>query len=198
MIADRIKLRFRVDDTPRSVCHLLGSLGLSFQRGRFPADHLNEEAALLWLAETWPTILRQAQEKQAVILFGDEASSAQWGTIGYTWALKGVQPTVKTSGLRKAYRVFGLLDCFGGTLYPQGLEAKKFTSDTDANFLTWVLTQASDHLIVIQDNAKDHVRAAMQTSYAEHTDRLTVYQLPPSSPDLNPIEARPSYYRDAA
>ena len=153
MIADLINLRFRVGYAPRYVCHLLGSLGLSFQRGRFTADHLQEEAALLWLEETWPTILRQANETHALILFGDEASFAQWGTIGYTWALKGVQPTVKTSGIRKAYRVFGLLDCFGGTLYQRGLEGK-FNSATYQDFLTWVLAQTGDHLIVIQDNAK--------------------------------------------
>jgi transposase len=188
MIADLIRLRFRVDYAPRYVCHLLGLLGLSFQRGRFTSDHLNDEAALLWLEETWPTILRQAQEKHALILFGDEASFAQWGSLGYTWALKGVQPTVKTSGIRKAYRVFGLLDCFGGTLYQRGLVGK-FNADTYTDFLTWVLTQTSGHLIVIQDNAAYHTSAPMKTFYADHADRLTVYQLPPYSPDLSPIEA---------
>jgi transposase len=187
MIADLIHLRFRVAYAPRYVCHLLGLLGLSFQRGRFTADHLDDGAALLWLEETWPTILRRAQEKQAVILFGDEASFAQWGTLGYTWALKGVQPTVKTSGIRKAYRVFGLLDCFGGTLYQRGLVGK-FNADTSTDFLTWVLTQTSDQLIVIQDNASYHTSAPLKTFYAAHADRLTIYQLPAYSPDLNPIE----------
>lgn len=188
MIADLIKLRFRVEYAPRYVCHLLGVLGLSFQRGRFTSEHLNAEAALIWLEETWPTILRQAKEKNALILFGDESSFAQWGTIGYTWALKGVQPTVKTSGIRRAYRVFGLLDCFGGTLFQRGLEGK-FNSDTYQDFLAWVLTQTNDHLIVIQDNVSYHTSAQMRTFYADHADHLTVYQLPPYSPDLNPIEA---------
>jgi transposase len=188
MIADLIKLRFRVDYAPRYVCHLLGLLGLSFQRGRFTSDHLNDEAALLWLEETWPLILRQATEKKAMIVFGDEASFAQWGSIGYTWALKGVQPTVKTSGIRRAYRVFGLLDCFGGTLFHRGLEGK-FNSETYQDFLAWVLTQTTDHLIVIQDNVSYHTSAPMKTFYAENNDRLTAYQLPAYSPDLNPIEA---------
>jgi len=192
MIADLITHRFGVDYAPRYVCYLLGRLGLSFQRGRFTSDHLNDEAALLWLEETWPTILRQAKEKKAVILFGDEASFAQWGSIGYTWGLKGVQPTVKTSGIRKAYRVFGLLDCFGGTLYQEGLEGKKFNSESYATFLTGVLKQTTDYLIVIQDNVSYHVSADMRTFYADHGvppgPRLTVYQLPPYSPDLNPIE----------
>ena len=188
MIADLVHLRFRVDYAPRYVCHLLGRLGLSFQKGRFTSDHLNDEAALLWLEETWPEILRQAQEKQAVILFEDEASFAQWGTLGFTWALKGVQPTVKTSGIRKAFRVFGLLDCFGGALYQRGLEGK-FNSETYRDFLVWALTQVAGHLIVIQDNVAYHTSAALRTFYRAHADRLTVYQLPPYSPDLNPIEA---------
>jgi len=188
MIADLITVRFGVDYAPRYVCHLLGLLGLSYQRGRFTSDHLNDEAALLWLEETWPTILRQAKEKQALILFGDEASFAQWGSLGYTWALKGIQPTVKTSGIRKAYRVFGLLDCFRGALYQRGL-AGKFNSDTYQDFLAWVLTQVKGHLIIIQDNVSYHTSAQLQTFYAEHTDRLMIYQLPAYSPDLNPIEA---------
>jgi hypothetical protein len=169
----------------------LDQLGFSYQRGKFSAAPLNDEAALLWLEETWPEILLRAQEKHALILFGDEASFAQWGSIGYTWAPKGLQPTVKTSGIRKAYRVFGLLDCFEGTLYFRGIDGK-FTSDTYQAFLEWMLTQITGHVILIQDNASYHTSQPLQTFYTAHNDRLTVYQLPPYSPDLNPIEGRPS------
>ncbi len=187
MIADLIHLRFKVNYAPRYICHLLDVLGFSYQKAKFTADHLNDEAALLWLEETWPEILRVAQEKHAVILFGDEASFAQWGTLGYTWALKGMQPTVKTTGIRKAYRVFGLLDCFGGTLVFRGLEGK-FNSESYRDFLTWALTQVAGQLILIQDNASYHTSGPLQTFYADHADRLTVYQLPAYSPDLTPIE----------
>jgi len=51
-----------------------------------------------------------------------------------------------------------------------------------------VLTQVSGQLVIIQDNVAYHTSAEMQTFYADHADRLTVYQLPPYSPDLNPIE----------
>lgn len=188
MIADLIKLRFHVDYNPRYVCHLLKALGFSFQKARFTADHLNDHEAILWLEETWPEILRLAKEKRAIILFGDEASFAQWGSLSYTWSPIGVQPTVKTSGIRKAHRVFGLLDCFGGKLYHRGLEGK-FNSDTYSDFLRWVLTVVESHIILIQDNAAYHTSGQLQDFYSEHAARLTVYQLPPYSPDLNPIEA---------
>lgn len=187
MIADLIKLRFKVDYNPRYVCHLLKALGFSFQKARFTADHLNDHEAILWLEETWPEILRLAKEKQAIILFGDEASFAQWGSLSYTWSVIGVQPTVKTSGIRKAYRVFGLLDCFGGRLYHRGVEGK-FNSETYSDFLRWVLTVVQEHIILIQDNAPYHTSGQLDDFYAEHAARLTVYQLPTYSPELNPIE----------
>ncbi len=52
MIADLIWLRIKVDYAPRYVCHLLGQLGYAGQKGRFRADHLDDEAALPWLEET--------------------------------------------------------------------------------------------------------------------------------------------------
>jgi hypothetical protein len=36
-----------------------------------------------------------------LILFEDEASFAQWGSLSYTWARRGRQPEVPTSGKRK-------------------------------------------------------------------------------------------------
>ena len=39
-----------------------------------------------------------------LLLFGDEASFTQWGSLGYTWAPSGQQPVVRTTGRRKAYR----------------------------------------------------------------------------------------------
>ncbi len=96
MIADLIKLRFKVEHNPHDVCQLLASLGFSFQKARFSSDHLNDEDAIILLEETWSEILRVAKEKQASIFFGDEAGFAQRGSLGYTWAAIGVQPTVKT------------------------------------------------------------------------------------------------------
>ena len=88
---------------PRYICSLLDNVGFSFQKGRFVSDHLDEVARVQWLDKTWPEILRIAKEKGTMILFGDEASFAQRGSLSYTWALKGHQPLVKTCGKRKGY-----------------------------------------------------------------------------------------------
>jgi hypothetical protein len=52
-----------------------------------------------WEKETWPGILKMAKRKNAHLMFGDEASFPQWGSLSYTtWARKGKLPVVKTSG----------------------------------------------------------------------------------------------------
>ncbi len=93
---------------------VIDKLQSPLRRGDRRLSNLDEVAAKqqVWMEQTWPEILRLAQSKKALLLFGDEASFAQWGSLSYTWSRRGVQPTVKTSGQRKAYKVFGLIDYF--------------------------------------------------------------------------------------
>lgn len=169
------------------VCELLHNLGFSFQKAKFVSDHLDEATRRKWIDETWPLILRLAQEKKAMILFGDEVSFAQWGSLSYTWAPVGQQPVVKTSGKRKGYKVFGVIDFFSGRFFYHGLK-ERFNSERYQAFLRQVLNQTSKHLILIQDGARYHTSKATQAFFKEHKARLTVFQLPSYSPDYNPIE----------
>jgi transposase len=84
LIQDLLLRSFGVEYHPHYICELLDQLGFSFQKARFASDHLNEAARAEWEQQTWPTILRLAQAKGALILFGDEASFAQWGSLSYT------------------------------------------------------------------------------------------------------------------
>ena len=178
MVQDLIEKRFGVSYHPHYVSTLLRNLGFSFQKARFISDHLNEETRKEWMAEKWPEILRLAQEKKALILFGDEASFAQWGSLSYTWALIGQQPTIKTSGKRKAYKVFGLIDYRSGRFFYQ-THTGRFNSQSYQDFLKEVLQQTDrQHLIVIQDGAKYHTSQAMKEFFKKQSERLTIFQLP--------------------
>ena len=92
-------------------------MGFTYQKAKFVSDHLNEEKRNQWLTKTWPEILALVKEQNAYLLFGDEASFPQWGTLSYTWARRGQQPTIKTAGKRKGYKVFGLIDYFTGRFF---------------------------------------------------------------------------------
>ena len=169
------------------VCELLRNLGYSFQKARFVSDHLDEAKRQAWLTQEWPRILKAAQKQNALILFGAEASFPQWGSLSYTWAKRGEQPTVPTSGKRKGYKVFGLIEYFSGRFFYQACDGK-FTSDSYQAFLREVLRQTRKPLILIQDGAKYHTSQATRQFFEAHQARLTVHQLPSYSPDHNPIE----------
>lgn len=182
-----IEREFHVQYDRFYVCELLRNLDFSFQKARFVSDHLDEAKRQVWIQQEWPRILKAAKRKNAWILFGDEASFPQWGSLSYTWARKGEQPQVKTSGKRKAYKVFGLIEYFSGRLFYQGIEGK-FNSESYQTFLLQALAKTRKHLFLIHDGAKYHTSKATQKFLAEHRHRLTECRLPSYSPDYNPIE----------
>jgi transposase len=169
------------------VCTLLHNLGFSFQKARFVSDHLDAAKRLAWLQDKWPAIVRAAKRCKGVILFEDEASFAQWGSLSYTWARRGRQPEVPTSGKRKGYKVFGAIDYCSGRLFFQGVEGR-FNSESYQAFLQMILAQTTQHLFLIHDGARYHTSAATQAFLAAHRDRITAEPFPSYSPDYNPIE----------
>ena len=139
MVQQLILDKFGVTYNVFYLAELLRNLGFSYQKAAFVSDHLNPEVRRAWTQVVGPEALRQARAKNALLLFGDEASFPQWGTLIYTWARKGAQPVVKTSGKRKGYKVFGLIDYFSGRFFHCATTGKLNSASYEA-FLRQVLT----------------------------------------------------------
>ena len=169
------------------VCTFLCNLGVSFQKARVVSEHLDAAKRWAWLEEQWPHILRAAQRRHGLILFEDEASFAQWGSLSDTWSRRGQQPEVKTSGKRKGSKVLGAIKYFSGRLFSQGIEGR-FTSASSQTFLQMILEQTTGHLFLIHDGARYPSSQAIQALLTAHSDRLTAEPLPSYAPDDNPME----------
>jgi transposase len=187
MIQHLILEQFGVFYSVFYISQLLKSLGFSFQKAAFVSDHLDEAKRKEWKEKTFPQILALARQKKAYLLFGDEASFPQWGTLSYTWARRGHQPSVKTCGKRRAYKVLGLIDYFSGKFFYKTTE-QRLDSASYEEFLREVLALTDRHIILIQDQAKYHTSSAIKKFFAANKHRLTVFDLPSYSPDFNPIE----------
>ncbi len=139
MINELIFRQFGVQYNPRYLPTLLKKMGLSYQKAGFITDKMGQEdyekKRQTWLKETWPSILKKAKEEKAVILFGDEVSFAMWGSLSRTWAPRGQQPLIKTKGIRKGLKMYGVIEFEGGgfhymeslqyTLQPKSFKALK-------------------------------------------------------------------------
>lgn len=116
----------------RYLSRLLKKLGLSYQKARFVSDKSDEQdyekARRVWAEQTWPALVKRAKASQAVILFTDEVSFALWGSLGRTWAPRGKQPQVKTTGKRKGLKMFGAIDFHSGAFYYHEARAYKLTA----------------------------------------------------------------------
>ena len=187
LIQELIRCKFGVLYNRFYLCELLRNLDYSFQKAQHVSDHHDPEARERWISQQWPQILADAKRRSALILFGDEAYFAQWGSLSYTWAKRGQTPLVKTTGKRKAYKIFGLIEFFSGRFFHQSQEGK-FTSDGYQAFLLSVLARTSEHLYLIQDGARYHTSKNMKVFFEQQRARLTVCPLPAYSPDYNPIE----------
>ena len=187
MIQDLIFKQFGVFYNARYISQLLKSMGFSYQKAKFVADKQDHEKREEWLNSTWPKIQAASEKSGAHILFGDEASFPQWGSLGYTWARQGQQPVVTTGGTRKSYKVFGLIDYNSGKFFSKGHEGK-LNGEAYIAFLQEVMAKTKKPIILIQDSAAYHRSQLVKEFFAAHTERLSVYQLPTYSPDYNPIE----------
>ena len=194
MIAIEIEKQFGVTYSPRYVSTLLKQMGFTYQKAKFVPGKIEDAAwqqtRQEWEEQVWPEILAKAASEGADIFFGDEVSFAQWGSLGRTWAPKGKQPTVKTSGKRKGLKIFGVIALGSGDFIYQECEGK-FNGQSYIEFLDSVLKQRSSRpVILIEDGAPYHRGAAVKQYKAdqEKQQRLFTYRLPSYSPDKNPIE----------
>ena len=193
MIVEVVQREFNVTYNPRYICTILKGLGLSYQKAKFVSDRLDDpkhiEARRLWKNVTWPKILEDAKKRGGVILFGDEVSFAQWGSLARTWVPRGTQPQIKTCGKRKGMKIFGVIEFGEGNFIYQECEGK-FNGESYEVFLRYILSQYSCPVFLIEDGASYHKSKTVKlyTEEMRILERLFVYSLPAYSPDYNPIE----------
>jgi transposase len=193
MIACVIEKEFKVAYNPRYVCNLLYRIGITYQKAAFVSCKMDDEEHQKkreeWSSKTWPEILDKAKSTNAVIIFVDEVSFAQWGSLGRTWAPIGQQPKVKTSGKRKGLKMFGAIEFKSGRFQYMENEGK-FNGITYIEYIKYLINAFSKPIIIIEDGAKYHVSAIVNQFKEEMRSegRLYSYRLPSYSPDKNPIE----------
>lgn len=186
MIKEVIAKEFKVSYTRQYVCVVLKKLGFSWQKGKFISDKADPVEQALWRTHTWPELLATAKLQKAALLFLDEVGFPMWGSRGFTWARKGIQPLIKTSGRRKNLKVFGAIDYFSGRLIYKTEEAKLQSSSYIA-FLNTLLARFAGPIIIVHDNAPYHDSREVKDFIASQP-RLFCQPLPSYSPDYNLIE----------
>lgn len=119
-------------------------------------------------------------------MFEDEASFRQDPSLYQTWAPRGEQPRIATTGQRNTQKIFGAVAL--------GEPRFHFQADTVFNGATYtrflgqlVQKYPGRRIILIHDNVSYH-RAPEVRQWLSQQRRFELAALPPYSPELNAVE----------
>lgn len=186
MIAELIWRQFGIRLSVASVGNALRKLGLSPQRPLYRAYEQDPEKVTGWKEEIFPQIQARAKKEGAAIFFADEASVRTNYHAGTTWAPAGRTPVVAASGKTRSISMVSAVSPRGELhfqVYDEGIRKEEFL-----DFCQMLIADAGRPVFLIMDNSQVH-RAKILKAYAEQSNgTLTLFFLPPYSPELNPDE----------
>jgi hypothetical protein len=140
---------------------------------------------------------RTAADLGAWLCFEDESGQGLRPPKGRTWGRRGHTPVVKVTGSsNRRVSLAALIAVKPGSrarlIYRVHHGSRKdrrkgFDETSYARLLDAAHQQLGGPLVLVWDNLNSHVSAAM-TELVTARDWLTVYQLPPYAPELNPVE----------
>jgi transposase len=186
MIQELIFRQFGVRLSLVSVGRALAGLGLSPQRPLYRSYERDPEKVRKWKEETFPQIQARAKKEGAAIFFADEASVRTSYHAGTTWAPVGQTPVVAASGRTRSISMVSAVSPRGELrfqVYEEGIRKEEFLE-----FCKMLVEDMKRPVFLIMDNSQVH-RSKILKEYVEQAGgMLSIFFLPPYSPDLNPDE----------
>jgi len=187
IIRELIRREFRVKLSEVQVGRLLNKMGLSPQRPLYRAYQQDPERVEEWKKSAYPRIRQLATAEGASIFFADEASIRTDHHAGTTWAPVGQTPVVITTGERKSVNMVSAISPRGELRFR--VHEGKMNAGKFIDFLKALLDSVPGKIFLIVDGHPVHKAKKVSEFVKEKADgRLSIFFLPPYSPDLNPDE----------
>ena len=130
IVKSLIKTRFGVSYCLSQVRHILGKIGFSFQLPRRILAKGDPDEQQKWIEKDLPEIKEKVQSDAGVLMYEDEASFQQSGSLTHTWCLKGKGCEVKSFPTRKSIKAFGAIRIGEDSKWHFRFEKDKFNSDS--------------------------------------------------------------------
>ena len=186
MVGELISRLFGVQFSLVHVGTILAKLGLSPQRPLYRAYERDPEKVAEWKEKTFPQIQARAKKDGAAIFFADEASVRTVYHAGTTWAPIGETPVVTGTGKTRSVSMVSAVSPRGELhfeVHQSGIKKEEFLE-----FCEKLIADSGRPVYLIVDNSQVH-RSKILKEFVQQSDgMLTVFFLPPYSPDLNPDE----------
>ncbi|MER5218153.1 IS630 family transposase [Streptomyces sp. NPDC002838] len=188
--------RFHKSYTIQGVAALLRRHGWTCQVPARRAIERDEAAVAGWVKETWPQV-EGPWRLGAWLVFEDEAGFSMTPPTTRTWSRRGHTFVVRVRGRSRRRLSVAALVCHkpgerSRLIYRPCPDArpdgrKSFPWKDYRDLIQTAHDQLGGPIVLVWDNLNTHLTAGMR-GYVADRDWLTVFQLPPCAPDLNPVE----------
>jgi transposase len=169
-----------------TVGRILKKLGMSPQRPLYRAYRQDPVKVRVGKRETYPTIRVAAAAAGATVFFADEAGVRTDHHAGTTWAPIGCTPVVTATGERKSVNMISAVSPGGEIhfdVFEGGMNAALFIE-----FCKKLVHDCPTPVFLIVDGSSVHTAKLVKEYVASTEGRLSLFFLPPYSPELNPDE----------
>lgn len=186
VVAALIELKFGQRLSVVTVGRILKKLGMSVQRPLYRAYQRDPEKVAQWREQTYPKLRAMAAEAGATIFFADEAAVRTDHHGGSTWAPVGCTPVVTATGDRKSVSMISAISAQGALHFDVYYGTTKAATFID--FCKKLVRDCPTPVFLVVDGASYHSAKVVQEYVASTEGQLSIFFLPPYSPDLNPDE----------
>jgi len=189
LVAELIHQKFAIRMSLVTVGRVLKKLGMSPQRPLDRASQADPERVRIWKETTYPAIRAQAVRVGARVFFADEAvvrTTRPAAVTGPPGAAAGQTLVAAAAGERRSVNMISAISP-AGDLHFQLFEGR-MSAGMFIDYLTSLLNDFPGPIFLIVDGASAHTARRTKNFVAATEGRLSLYFLPPYSPQLNPDE----------
>jgi len=185
-VAAYVLKRWNIILSLSTITRFLHHMGLSFQKPIVKAFQQDPVAVQKWLDTEYPRIKRKAKREKAEIYFGDEAGLRSDHHSGKTWGLKGKTPIVRATGARFGFNIVSAVNNRGKFCFM--ILEHRFGSNEFIDFMERLTKWKRHKIFLIVDGHPAHKSKKVKTWVEENKEKISLFYLPPYSPELNPTE----------
>jgi transposase len=190
VIERHFQIRYHHDHVGR---FLRRRLGWSVQKPRRRARERDEEAIRRWQSEEFPRIAREAQGRDAHLVFLDESGFFLTPTVRRTWGKRGRTPIVDAWDRRDRISAISSI-----TVSPKNRRLNLYFDLLPDNVnvhgedVVTYLRQLKAHLggpfTLLWDGSRVHDRSALVRAFLAQHPEIVTERLPAYAPEVNPDE----------
>jgi len=189
IVKSLVKARFGVSYGARQIRRMLRKLRFSFQLPRRSLAKADPKKQKEWIERDLPEIEKKVQSDNGVLMYEDEASFQQSGSLTHTWCLVGIGCEAKSFPTRKSIKAFGAITIGEYPKWHFRFEKEKFNSDSFIGLLNQLTRQYQDRKIhLVTDNARYHKAPKVREWLKGKENLIELHFLPPYAPKLNAVE----------